>query len=96
VQASGRFRGRRFTFSALRLRSSRARLIGIGEAERHYQVLDDHLAGRRFMVGAEYSIVDMSACGWISRASVVLTVDVQPLAPFPNLKKWFEAIDARP
>ncbi len=33
------------------------------EAERHYQVLDTHLAGRDFVVGSDYTIADMSAWG---------------------------------
>ena len=35
------------------------------EIERHYRVLDEHLAGRDFIVGNDYSIVDMSAWGWL-------------------------------
>ena len=33
------------------------------EVERHYRVLDKHLAGREHIVGADYSIVDMSRLG---------------------------------
>lgn len=33
------------------------------EAERHYKVLDDHLANRTFIVGDEYTIADISAWG---------------------------------
>ena len=66
------------------------------EAERYYQVLDSHLAGRDTIVGSEYSIVDMSAWGWIDRAAIVLGVEVDPLAPFPNLQRWFRAVDSRP
>jgi len=32
------------------------------EAERHYQVLEDQLAGRKFILGTSYTIADMSAC----------------------------------
>jgi GST-like protein len=42
------------------------------EAERHYQVLDTHLKGRTFMVGKDYTIVDIAAWGWIDRAAFVL------------------------
>src|SRR5271165_1624612 len=42
------------------------------EAERHYAVLDKHLEGRSFIVGNSYSIVDISAWGWIDRANFVL------------------------
>lgn len=66
------------------------------EAGRHYRVLDEHLAGRDTIVGGEYSIVDMSAWGWIDRAPVVLPGEGDPLAGFPNLQRWFRAIDSRP
>ncbi|WP_198368665.1 glutathione S-transferase family protein [Roseomonas rosulenta] len=66
------------------------------EAERHYQVLEDHLAGREFVVGDGYTIADMSAWGWIDRASRVMKGETDPLAGFPNIKRWFQGIDARP
>jgi GSH-dependent disulfide-bond oxidoreductase len=66
------------------------------EAERHYTVLDKHLRGRDFIVGKEYSIVDISAWGWIDRAKFVLPGSDDPLAPFANVRRWFHAIDARP
>jgi GSH-dependent disulfide-bond oxidoreductase len=66
------------------------------EAERHYQVVEDHLAGRTFIVGNTYTIVDMSLWGWLDRASRVLKGEADPFAAYPNIKKWFGAIDARP
>ena len=66
------------------------------EIERHYRVLDRHLAGRDFIVGGDYSIADMSAWGWLTRASRVLPGADDPLADFPNLKRLFETVDARP
>jgi len=66
------------------------------EAERHYRVLDDHMAGRTYIAGGDYSIVDMSAWGWLDRAARVLPGDADPLAAYPNLKRWFQVIDARP
>lgn len=65
------------------------------EVERHYRVLDDHLAGRDFIVGTAYSIADMSAWGWLDRAPRILPGAADPLAAFANLKRWFNAIDAR-
>ena len=47
-------------------------------------------------MGAEYSIVDMAAWGWIDRAPIVLPDEADPLAAYPNLKRWFTAINARP
>jgi GST-like protein len=66
------------------------------EAERHYQVLNDHLAGREFIVGGTYTIADMSAWGWLDRASRVLKGAEDPLAPYPHLKRLFSTIDGRP
>jgi GST-like protein len=65
------------------------------EIERHYRVLDEHLSGREYIVGDEYSIVDMSAWGWLERASRVLATEA-PLAAFPNLSRFFDAICTRP
>jgi GSH-dependent disulfide-bond oxidoreductase len=66
------------------------------EAERHYQVLDSHLSGREHLVGNRFSIADISAWGWVDRAPVVLMGDPDPLAAFPNLQRWFKAVDSRP
>ena len=66
------------------------------EAERHYQVLDQHLAGRRYIVGSDLTIVDISAWGWIDRAPIVLPGSADPLAAFPELKRWYEGVNARP
>ena len=66
------------------------------EAERHYQVLDDHLRGRPYMLGDTYTIADISAWGWLDRASRVRKGADDPLAPYPDLKRLFETVDARP
>jgi len=66
------------------------------EAERHYQVLNDHLKDRSFIVGNQYTIADMSAWGWLDRASRVLKGAEDPFAAYPNLKRFFETVDARP
>ncbi len=66
------------------------------EAERHYQVVEDHLAGRAFLVGDSYTIADMSLWGWIDRAARVMKDEADPLGKYPNIAKWFAAIDSRP
>ena len=66
------------------------------EAERHYQVLDDHLRDRRYIVGNAYSIVDIAGWGWIDRAPRVLPGDGGALTAYPHIKRWFDEIDARP
>ena len=64
------------------------------EAQRHYQVLDQHLENRRYIVGDSYSIADISAWGWIDKAAVVLGEEA--LEPYPNLKRWFDHVNSRP
>jgi GSH-dependent disulfide-bond oxidoreductase len=66
------------------------------EIERHYRVLDRHMAGRDFILGKDYSIADMSAWGWLGRAGRVLPGEGETLAAFPNLKRLFEKVDTRP
>ena len=64
------------------------------EAQRHYEVLDGHLEGREFIVSDEFTIADVAAWGWIDKAQVVL--GEEGLAPYPNLKRWFESVNSRP
>jgi len=66
------------------------------EAARHYQVINDHLVGREFIVGSAYSIADISAWGWVDRASRVFKGSESPLADYPEVARWFMQIDARP
>jgi GST-like protein len=61
------------------------------ETNRLYGVLDRRLAGREFLAGA-YSIADMACYPWI----VPHKGHGQNLDEFPNLKRWFAAIAARP
>lgn len=64
------------------------------EAERHYGILDAHLDGREFMVGGTYTIVDMSLWGWTRMVPFILGDDA--FGKMPNLKRWFDAVSARP
>ena len=61
------------------------------ETERLYGVLDERLADREFVAG-DYSIADMACYPWI----VLHEQQGQDLNDFPNLKRWFEAIQKRP
>jgi len=63
----------------------------VKETNRLYGVLDKRLADREFIAGA-YSIADMASYPWI----VPHKAHQQDLDAFPNLKRWFEAIRARP
>jgi GST-like protein len=63
----------------------------VNETNRLYAVLDKRLADRDFVAGP-YSIADMASYPWI----VPYERQGQKLEDFPNLKRWFEAIRARP
>ena len=66
----------------------------VEEAKRHFGILDAHLAKRRYMLGDAYTIVDMSVWGW-SRA-VPFIFGAEGWAAYPNLKRLFDEISARP
>jgi GST-like protein len=63
----------------------------VRETNRLYGVLDRHLAGREYIAG-EYSIADIASYPWI----VPHRSHGQDLADFPNIRRWFETIHARP
>jgi GST-like protein len=64
------------------------------EAERHYGVLEGRLAEREFLLGAEYTIADMGLWGWARMAPFVMGEGIW--AKFPQVKRWFDAVNARP
>jgi GSH-dependent disulfide-bond oxidoreductase len=64
------------------------------EANRHYGVLNDHLANSRYMVGDTYTIVDMAFWGWVRMAPYVLGDDV--FTRYPHVKRLFDEVNARP
>jgi GST-like protein len=64
------------------------------EAERHYAILDAQLAKHRYMLGDNYTIVDMAVWGWARAVPFVL--GEQAWTKLPNLKRWFDEINARP
>jgi GSH-dependent disulfide-bond oxidoreductase len=64
------------------------------EAQRHYGILNDHLASSRYMVGETYTIVDMALWGWARLAPFVLGDDA--FAKFTNVKRLVDEVSARP
>ena len=61
------------------------------EVNRLYGVMDKQLSRKPYLAG-EYSIADMATYPWtIGHANFGQTLD-----DFPNMKRWFEAIQARP
>ncbi len=65
------------------------------EAHRHYAVLDSHLATHLWMLGDDYSIVDMAFWGWVRMMPYVLGND-NPWEQYPDIKRVLDAVDARP
>jgi GST-like protein len=63
----------------------------VNETGRLYAVLDKQLSEREFIAGA-YSIADIASYPWI----VPYERQGQKLEDFPNLQRWFTAIQARP
>jgi GSH-dependent disulfide-bond oxidoreductase len=61
------------------------------EVNRLYGVMNTRLARHEFLAG-RYSIADMACVGWVRLAER----QGQDLTQFPDLKRWFEAVRARP
>lgn len=61
------------------------------EAKRLYGVIDKRLAQALYVAG-EYSIADMAIFPW-ARSHANQGID---LADYPNVKRWFDAINQRP
>ncbi|WP_024278706.1 glutathione binding-like protein [Xanthobacter sp. 126] len=64
----------------------------VKETNRLYGVLNTRLGKSANVAGEEYSIADMAIYPWI----VPHQRQQQDLDTFPNLKRWFEAVAARP
>jgi GSH-dependent disulfide-bond oxidoreductase len=64
------------------------------EADRHYSIINAHLAGKRYMVGDTYTIVDMDVWGWARMIPFILGDNA--FAKYPNVKKLVDEISARP
>ncbi len=64
------------------------------EAWRHWGILDAHLANRRYMLGDDYTLVDMAVWGWARVLPVVMGVD--PWDKLANVKRLLDEINTRP
>jgi GST-like protein len=61
------------------------------EKDRLYGVLDRRLGEAEYLAG-EYSIADIATYPWVARHEWHRT----NLADFPNVRRWFDALSARP
>ena len=64
------------------------------EAQRHFKILDDRLAKRKYMLGDAYTIVDMNVWGWARLMPNILGEGAW--SKFPNLKRLVDEVSARP
>jgi GST-like protein len=63
----------------------------VKEKDRLYGVLDRQLGAAEYLAG-EYSIADIATYPWVARHEWHKT----ELGHFPNVKRWYDAITARP
>ena len=61
------------------------------ETRRVYGGLDAHLASREWL-GSEYSVADIATYPWVARHEWHKV----ELEDYPNVKRWFDHIGARP
>ncbi|MGI9023983.1 MAG: glutathione S-transferase family protein [Burkholderiaceae bacterium] len=64
------------------------------EAQRHWNLIDARLAGRRYMVGDQYTIVDMAVWGWARAVPFILGAEAWD--KLPHVKRLLDEISARP
>jgi GSH-dependent disulfide-bond oxidoreductase len=64
------------------------------EAHRHYKILDEHLATKRFMVDDTYTVVDMALWGWARIASYVL--GEEGATKYGHVTRLVDEVSARP
>ena len=62
------------------------------EAARLYKVMDTRLGESPYLAGDDYTIADIACFPWLRSHER----QGQDLADFPNVERWFEAIDGRP
>jgi len=62
------------------------------EVKRLHRVLDKRLSEAAYLAGDDYSIADIATYPWL-RFPERRGID---FADYPNVRRWFEAIDARP
>jgi GST-like protein len=67
------------------------------EAHRHWQIIEDRLTGRDWLVGDDYGIVDMAFWGWARMVPFVTGMEpAAAWARYPQIKRLLDAISARP
>ncbi len=67
------------------------------ETRRLLAVLNEHLAGKEYLVGGEYSIADMATVPWVDALTAFYNAgEVLGLKEFKNVNAWTERVNKRP
>ena len=69
------------------------------EARRHWGILDARLAQQPWMLGDDYTIVDMAVWGWARMVPFVLGASLKDMSvweQFPHVKRFLDTVSARP
>lgn len=64
------------------------------EAQRHWDLIDARLAQHPYMLGDEYTLVDMAVWGWARAVPFILGPDAW--TTLPNVKRLLDQVNARP
>ncbi len=65
------------------------------EAERHWGIINDRLAQHQYMLGHDYTIIDMDVWGW-ARMVPFVTGDENIWTKLPHVKRLLDEVNARP
>ena len=69
------------------------------EAKRHWGIVDARLAKGEWMLGDQYTIVDMAVWGWARLVPFVIgesAKDISVWQQLPNVKRLLDTVNARP
>ena len=69
------------------------------ETKRQLDVLDRHLAGNRFMVGADYTIADIAIWAWYGQLALgrlYSAGEFLDVESYGHVRRWAQEIDDRP
>ena len=64
------------------------------EAWRHWNIIEAQLAKHRYMLGDNYTLVDMAVWGWARAVPFILGAEAW--ARLPNVKRLLDEVNARP
>ncbi len=66
------------------------------EAHRHWKLIEDRLAKSKYLLGNDYTIVDMAFWGWARLVPFVLGTGDDTWKAYPQVKRLLDEINTRP